>query len=114
MGKATFVKLLRLLCPHLFSWTSLVDVVQARTACRVLRARISSRCEIHTPWLFAMRAGHSWKAASAASAFHHFQTLFQYLAQCPKAHAGTDCLQNKDGWSCVCSMADASGQFAKV
>lgn len=31
----SFVQLLdqRLLCPHLFSWTSLVDVVQARTAC---------------------------------------------------------------------------------
>lgn len=31
----SFVQLLdqRLLCPHLFSWTSLVDAVQARTAC---------------------------------------------------------------------------------
>ena len=95
----------RLLCPHLFSWTSLVDVVQARATCRVLRARISLRCKIHTPWLFTMRAGHSWKAANA---FHHFQTLL-HLAQCPEAHVGTDCLQNKDGWSCVCSMADALG-----
>ena len=58
-----------------------------------------------------MRAGHSWNAAGA---FQHFPTLFKNLVQCPEAHVGTDCLQNKDGWSCVCSMADALGQVAKV